>query len=277
MKRWLEKLKPLSVGIGVITVIIFWANFLIPDSYSQTNNVKCPDSSTIAVLQIRGVIVEDDGQYDFIASPAERIVKRLKEIGDTPSIKALVLDIDSTGGSMVAADEIVGELKSIPDKAKVAIIRNNGDSAAYYIASAADKIYANAFSDIGAIGITMSFTETDDSGIYQALSSGKYKDVFAPGYHLTQDDRNMVLRQVDDSAQTMIGRIAENRHMPVADIAKLADGSTLNGTQAKRVGLVDEIGGIDEVLAGLGLTEAQKGNVCEMDGFTTPESVGRSN
>lgn len=270
----------------VLTVVAFWGLFIavtvLPEeNMSWTFEKDCSDYDNIARLMIRGQIVEDDDTYEYVTSSASIILEKLDKLSKQENIKTLILDIDSGGGEAVAGDEITKAIKMFSGK-KVAVIRAQGMSSAYYIATAADEIYANEFSGIGSIGVTMSYIGASniiskDGLIYEAISSGKYKDAGADGKVLTSDERKMLINEVMGSHESLVKNIAENRKKTVAEISKLADGSTYSGRQALALGLVDKIGTMDEVITEIAKKEGVVPSVCEIKGYQTAKQETKTN
>lgn len=201
---------------------------------------------------------------DAVAS--EDIIYMLKSYKDDPNIKALIVEVDSLGGSAVAGEEISEAIKDY-GKPSVALIRDFGDSAGYMAISGVDKIFASKFSDVGSIGITMSYLSNVNKNqkegyTYEQLSAGKFKDSGDPDKILTSEERALFQRDLKIMHEDFIKMVAENRNLPIEVVRKLADGSTMLGEQAKENGLIDEIGGIYEVENYLEQTIGEKPVIC---------------
>lgn len=261
-----------------VTVIVFWVAMLLPEAASNSISTSCSGSDNIAVIRIRGDIVEDEGVYAKVSTAAETVLRAVDQIKNMPNIRALIIDINSEGGNAVAGDEIAKSIRSVAGKDTIAVIHGSGLSAGYLIASAAGKVYADAYSAVGDIGITLSYVDdsakyTNEGLVYQSISSGKYKDAFAPGHQLTQDERAMLMKQVNDSAAIMVEQIAEYRGKTSAEIAKLADASTYNGHQAQELGLVDEVGGLPDAVQALTDAWGVQAKQCEINGSVAPKTL----
>jgi len=179
---------------------------------------------------------------------SEDIVLAIKEAGNDNNIKAIILEIDSAGGSPVAAEEVANALKRA-EKPTVALIREFGVSAAYYAATGADIIFASAKSDIGGIGITYSYLDNarknQKEGLtYNQLSSGKFKDMFIPDKPLTAEEKQLIMRDVKILHEEFVKAVAENRNLDIDKVRQLADGSSMSGQMALENGLIDRIGGM---------------------------------
>ncbi len=195
--------------------------------------------------------LDQNGELISDLSSSENIVNAIEDIKNNKNIKAILLEIDSYGGSVVAGEEIANALKR-EIRPTVALIRRSGTSAAYYAASGADKIFASKDSDIGSIGVTMSYLDKTQQNLkdgltYIKLSSGKFKDTGNPDKALSYEERNLLMRDIDISHQLFIKAIAENRNLDIEKVRSIADGSIMLGEMAIENGLIDQTGGISEV------------------------------
>lgn len=183
---------------------------------------------------------------------SEDIMDVLDRASKDKKIRIVLLDIDSGGGQPQAAVEIESALKAsgIPS---VAWIRGYGDSAAYWIASAADTIIASKESDIGSIGVTASYTDNARQNVlegltYNSISTGKYKEIGSPDKSLTADERELIEKGNRITLEHFIETIATNRKLSVEKVRALADGSSWLGEEALSLGLIDTLGTYPTVL-----------------------------
>jgi protease-4 len=244
----------------ISTIAMYWYDqytYYFPNEYASDSLAQCQEGSNVAVINIHGDIVtyliepscpeeSDSTLSDSVSS--EKIVAYIDEIEKDSNIKAVIVEIDSYGGYPVASEEIMNALKKMT-KPTIAVIRGGAASGAYLIASGADRIYASEMSDVGGIGITMSYLDYSQKnrqeGIaYQQLSSGKFKDTGSPDKDLTAEEKELLMRDVKILHEAFVKRVAENRGLDLEKVEKLADGSTMLGKAAKENGLVDEIGNI---------------------------------
>ena len=262
-----DRIKKILIGIGIVIILVAAGITikdeimyrLYPDSSAGGDEQTsfCYEGDNIALIKIQGGIVtykievtsDPNEEYTSDAVSSEEVIIYLEEIEADDQIKGIIVEIDSTGGSPLAAEEIMNALKK-SSKPVVAVIREMGASAAYAIATAADRIYASRLSDVGSIGVTRSYLDysqqnKNDGLIYQQISSGKFKDTGDPDKSLSAEEKEMLLRDTKKSHQIFIEYVAENRKMTVEAVTKLADGSTLLGQDAKDAGLIDEIGDLD--------------------------------
>ncbi len=162
------------------------------------------------------------------------------------NILGILAEIDSTGGSGTAGEHIANRLKRSPLPV-VATVRESANSAGYMIATGADTIIASPFSDVGSIGVTMSYLDysqqNEDSGLkFISLASGKFKDSGVPDKPLTAEERLLFERDLNVWHDAFVKNVSENRNIPIEDVAKLADGSSMAASLALEHKLIDAIG-----------------------------------
>jgi len=201
---------------------------------------------------------------DIVAS--EDINYLIKQANEDDDIKAILIEADSYGGLPVAGEEVANALKN-SEKPTVAVIRQSGLSAAYWAVSGADYIFASRNSDVGSIGVTSSYLANvgknqKDGNDYIELSSGKYKDAGDPDRPLTEEERQLFLRDIKIVHQNFMADVATNRDIPLAEVQKIADGSSVLGDRAKELRLIDDIGGIREAEKYLEGIIGEKPEVC---------------
>ncbi|PJA10177.1 signal peptide peptidase SppA [Candidatus Falkowbacteria bacterium CG_4_10_14_0_2_um_filter_36_22] len=195
--------------------------------------------------------LDENSNLLYDQSASKDIVYYINEAEKDDSIKAIILEIDSYGGSAVAAEEISNALENAK-KPTVAFIRNGGVSAGYWSATGADKIFASKNSDVGSIGVTMSYIDyagqNQKEGLtYNQLSSGKFKDMGDPDKALSAEETKLLMRDVNIIYQNFIKAVAENRNLDIKKVESLADGSSILGQMALENGLIDQIGEMPEV------------------------------
>ncbi len=201
----------------------------------------------VAVIPIEGPISGDGAKSLGTATvSSQEMVGFIEEAGEDPSIQALVLEINSPGGSAVASDEVAAAVKKV-QKPVIALIREMGASGGYWIASATDYIIANKMSITGSIGVISSYLEftgfMEKYGFgYERLVSGKFKDVGTPFQKLDDQGKNLLQRKLDTVHDFFIQEIAANRNLSEEHVRALATGEFFLGVEALQLGLVDELG-----------------------------------
>ena len=243
-----------DLAIDVADEVIFYLednNLSGDQSYDEDCNVAGIELHGNVVSYISPADYDADGNLIVDESASDLIASRIRGLENDDTIKAILLEVDSYGGSGVAGEEIAAALKNTK-KPTVALIKSGGASAAYWAATGADKIYASKLSDIGSIGVTYSYLDNigknkKDGLTYNQLSSGKFKDTGDPDKPLSLEERRLIMRDINIAHQVFIKAVSDNRKIGIEKVASLADGSTMLGEAALRNGLIDEIGGMPEV------------------------------
>lgn len=195
----------------------------------------------VALIEIKGTIIEPD-----------QVVEDLEKALDLNKIKAIVVRVDSPGGSVGASQEIFRTIKNI-DKKKPVVI-SMGDVAAsggYYVAAGGRKIFANEGTITGSIGVRMEHVNLGRLLDWmklepQTLKSGRYKDIGSAYRPLTEEEKKILEELLVELHVQFKKDITESRHLEAAFIDSIADGRVYTGLKAKEMGLVDEIGGVIE-------------------------------
>lgn len=215
------------------------------------------DNCSVAGINLRGTLItyipyhgENDPSFDYDVVASDYTVGAIQKANDDPKIRAILIEVDSEGGSAIAGEEISDAIKN-SDKPTTAFIRGAGVSAAYLAISSVDKIFASKYSDVGGIGVTSSYLSSveknkKDGYTYEQLSAGKYKDSGSPDKPLTSEERLLFLRDINIMYKNFIEEVSQNRRIPIEKVRGFADGSTVLGEKAKSLGLIDEIGGISD-------------------------------
>lgn len=224
--------------------------------YADRVRDESPDSDNrIALLIAEGDIVDGTGTSKQIAS--EDFVKTIRKILADDEVKAVVLRINSGGGSALASEVILHELNRFKEK-NIPLLVSMGDVAAsggYYMASGADSIFALPNTITGSIGVfTMMFNlaplASDKLGItFDVQKNAPYADYPTFTRSATPDEARRTQASVDTIYQTFLRRVAAGRHMTVAEVDSIAQGRVWSGRAALANGLVDGIGGLDRAFA----------------------------
>ncbi len=193
----------------------------------------------IAVVDIEGVIINP-----------KTAVRDLKKFADDSSVKAIVLHLDTPGGSAAASEEIYRQVRRIRDEKKkriVASIGIVGASGGYYIASATNKIFANNASVVGSIGAIMDWYNYGDLLRWaklkpETIKSGEFKDTGDPSRELTPAERVYLQGMVNNMRDQFVAAVAQGRGLKTEDLNPLADGRVWTGQQALPLKLIDQIG-----------------------------------
>jgi protease-4 len=202
-------------------------------------------SEKIALIRVEGVITD-----------SKPILEQFDRHSKNPTVKAIVLRVDSPGGGVAPSQEIYQAITNIRAEGKQKIVVSMGSLAAsggYYISCPADKIVANPGTITGSIGVLMEFANVQELfkkvGLEAVvIKSGKHKDIGSPTRPMTKEEKQLLQGVLDDVYQQFVEAIAQGRGMKEEEVRKLADGRIFSGRQALQLGLVDELGGIQEAL-----------------------------
>jgi protease-4 len=262
----------LSCVYGLIFLVRKYNNPFL-DSDSSLSDSSDTENCTVAGIELHGSLytylpehAEGDTDFDYDAFASENIVWAIKQANQNENIKAVLLEVDSSGGSPIGGQEIDIAVKN-SEKPVVALIREIGASAAYLAISSADKIFASKYSDVGSIGVTMSYLNNVEKNrkegyTYEQVSVGKYKDAGSPDKALTSEEKALFLRDTKIIYENFIKAVSENREIPLDEVRSFADGSSVLGEKAKELGLIDEVGGINEVEAYIEETIGENSEIC---------------
>jgi len=202
----------------------------------------------VALIRINGVITSSEGFSFTGQASSEKIVRALEGAEEDPTIEAILLEINSPGGSAVASKEIVDAVKRCQKQKPVyALIREIGASGAYWIASAADKIIANELSIVGSVGVTASYLEF--AGLlkrynitYRELTSAKFKEAGKSTKELTEEERSYLLSKINLIHQIFLQDVVKNRKLSEKAKEEISQGKFFLGKEALNLGLIDAIG-----------------------------------
>ena len=205
-------------------------------------------ANSIYVIDMEGVISgsESTGLLAQATVTPEYMIEQFVAAERNPGVRAILIRVNSGGGSSAASQEIFEELK----KVKKPVVVSVGDvcaSGAYYISCAADKIVANRSSAVGSIGVILQVPNFEELykklGIdYTTIKQGKYKDAGSTDRQLTEEEKALLEEQTFRIYEQFIQDVAESRSLPVEKVKDIATGWVYLGTEAKGLGLIDVIG-----------------------------------
>ena len=252
----------LNVGIGafIILAIVLLLVLILPFG----NMVAQQDE--IAVITINGAVTYDSSNSTKIFTSASQIENALNEANSNPNVKAIVLDINSKGGSQVACEEITDNIKK-SSKPVVAYIGDNGLDESYLIASGADAIVASSSSSVGGIGLSF----IDSNKYSKTKLTGVYNEDYLKLKKSNESNPDNLLngqKMIDQDYTQFIKAIAGNRDLKPNYLAKLAHGKRYNGNEAKNLGLIDKIGNKNKAIE----LAASKANATNYTAVNYPKS-----
>jgi len=209
--------------------------------------------SAVAVVDIKGVIAGEGGPRGMGVAYADNVLQDLDAAVSEPAVGAIVLDINSPGGGVVASDAIYRAVLESP-KPVVASMDEMAASGGYYVACAAETIVALPGTLTGSIGVIIQFTNFEELfaklGVdKQVIKTGRYKDVGSSHRSLTRDEIGLFESIIEESFDDFVDIVVRGRGLEEGRVRELATGQVYTGRQALEVGLVDELGDLDDAIA----------------------------
>jgi protease-4 len=209
----------------------------------------------IAVIYVEGQMIADRAPGKSDTAFSSDIVKYMRTATDDPNVKAIVLRVNTPGGTPVAAEEIIDQMKRT--KAVKPIVVSMGDmatSAGYYISSQSNYIVANPDTFTGSIGVIWTFENKtkyyEDEGVnFYVAKSGSFKDMGSDKRNMSSSEIEYVQDVINESYERFVVNVAKGRNMSVDSVRKLADGRVYTGNKAKDLGLVDGLGGLYDAIS----------------------------
>ena len=230
------------------------------DAYRQVSagSVGSNGDRRLAIIYAVGAIASGRGGVDFTGGEvlgAESLAMSIRSARDDDSIRAIVLRIDSPGGSAIASDAIWREVVLAKEKKPVvASLSDLGASGGYYIAMAADSIVAQPATLTGSIGVVAGKIST--GGTYEALgvtvepvSQGRFAELYSPVTRFSDEERAKMQEHIDAVYELFLEKAADGRGSTRDSMHEVAQGRVWTGRQAKALGLIDELGGLSAAVA----------------------------
>ncbi|MGH7323326.1 MAG: signal peptide peptidase SppA [Candidatus Rokuibacteriota bacterium] len=200
----------------------------------------------VAVVELEGVILDVD-----------ELLRDLKGYRDNPLVRAVVIRINSPGGVVGPTQELHDALQRLRQARKpvVASLGAVAASGGYYVAVAADQIYANPGTLTGSIGVIMQMANLEHFmkkvGVdYVVVKAGQFKDLGNVSRAMSREERRVLQSLLDDVHGQFIGAVAAGRGLDRAEVVRFADGRVFSGSQAKDLRMVDQLGGLEEAIDG---------------------------
>ena len=233
-RRWLA----ISLAVGLSLLVLFGLAF----SFGRWQRFG---GSKVALITVEGVILD-----------SKEVIEQLEKHRTNPTVKAIVLRINSPGGGVSPSQEIYEEIvktRQVNRKHVVASMGSLAASGGYYIASAADVIVANPGSITGSIGVLLQVPNI--SGLLQKIGvksvvvkSGEHKDLASPTREMTEAERQILQRLLDDVHDQFIDVVTKTRRLDRKKVEALADGRIFSGREAHTLGLVDQLGNLQDAI-----------------------------
>lgn len=236
---------PVLVGIFWIVVVLTAFGLGAASSLDEEDE-GMPSRPSLALVTVKGPIMDVSGTLSWV-----------EKIGREENIRGVVLRVDSPGGGAAASQELYSALKTLAEKKPLVVsMGSTAASGGLMIAMAGERIFANASTITGSIGVRMDIPQMqklmETIGIgKETLTTAPYKDAGSPMRPPSADERAYLEGLIEEMHREFVGIIAEGRKMSLEEAGALADGRALTGRTALEKGLVDEIGGMDRAVAWL--------------------------
>ncbi len=251
-----QRLLWMAVGGGLVLALVCASCAGIFVVVASVGGAELPTGPAVAVVRVEGVILSGSPEVSPFTTPSEAysgvIVDYLKRAEADADVKAVVLRVDSPGGSVVASHEIHQQVLAMTKPVVVSM----GDLAAsggYYVSAPADEIFANPDTLTGSIGVISQFIHVDELlkeyGVeVTTIKSGKFKDEGSPFRSMTDEEIATWQAIIDEAYEGFVQVVAEGRGLPVDQVKALADGRVYTGRQALGLGLVDRLGNLPDAI-----------------------------
>lgn len=223
--------------VSLIALAVYFSDQEAPSFSLSTNQV--------ALLEIEGSIFD-----------SQTFNQQLKDYGRRSGVRAVVVRLNTPGGGVAATQEIyeaVLRFRTETRKKVIASMSSVAASGGYYVACATDRVYANPGSITGSIGVIAEWYNYGDLLRWAkmqdvVIKSGEYKDAGNPARPLTEAERAYFQRLIDGLYNQFVSAVVKNRKMPEGAVRKLADGRVYTGEEAKQLGLIDDLGTLQDAI-----------------------------
>ena len=239
----MSKRSVLLAGSVLVLILVALLGSIAWFSHLRGRDAGLIFAEKVGVLEVKGVIAN-----------VQPTVEELAKFRRDGSVKAVVVRIESPGGGVSPSQELYQEIRrTVREKPVVVSMGSVAASGGYYIACAAQKIYANPGTITGSIGVILEFTNFEEllkkiGFRMEVVKSGRYKDVGNPGREMTAEERAYLQAMVDNVHEQFVRDVARGRRMKVEKVRELADGRIFTGEQAMELGLVDELGNLKDAI-----------------------------
>ena len=224
-----------------------------PETFEE-KYVSGEGANKIAVLPVVGAITSEETA--FLGTPTatpETLRNQLGQAAEDERVRAIVLEINSPGGGVVASDQMHENIQDFKETTEKPVVVSMGETAAsggYYIATAADEIVANENTLTGSLGVIFSILNYEEAeeklGLEEEVfKSDEFKDIFSGSRERTPEEREIIQNLIEESYDQFVEVIVEGRDIPEEEVREIADGRVYSGLQAESLELVDALGDLD--------------------------------
>ena len=253
----MKKDKRLWIVLGVVIILVIGAcaGMAVLVSLATTGRGMALGDA-VAIVRVEGVIVSGSapvGPFDGGGGAySDQIVEHLEQAQKDSSVKAIVLRINSPGGSVVASDEIYQQMLKM-EKPIVVSMGELAASGGYYISAPADLVMANPATLTGSIGVITQIPNLEELmekiGVeVVVIKSGIHKDEGSPFREMTEEEEAIWQAIIDEAYSQFVAIVVEGRGLPEEKVREIADGRVYTGKQAMELGLVDELGNLPQAI-----------------------------
>lgn len=248
------------IGLTLVSLLVCGGlvglGLLVANSMDSEGGPAFGDA--VAIVRVEGIILPGEApapnpfSTDSGGAFSQQVIEQLKEANEDESVKAVVLFVDSPGGSVFASDEIYLQIKEM-NKPIIAAMGSLAASGGYYVSAPTQEIWASSHTLTCSIGVISQFINleefADEYGVTTiTVKSGKYKDTGNPFREFTADDQALWQTIIDESYAEFVRIVAEGRKMSQEQVREVADGRICTGKQAKAMGLVDNLGYLPDAI-----------------------------
>ncbi|MFQ5858212.1 MAG: signal peptide peptidase SppA [Anaerolineae bacterium] len=254
-----------AMGVVFLCTLCFFGgvallSLLVPDIEPAEDTLAFSSLGTgpaVGVVRVQGVILSGEPPVSPFATGgtaySKQIIEQLRQAQKDFDVKAILLRVNSPGGSVVGSDEVYQVLRDEIDKPVVVSMGELAASGGYYIAAGADRIMANPATFTGSIGVILTVTNVQDLlskvGVdVTIIKRGELKDELSPFRDMTTEEQALWQEIIDEAYEQFVGVVAEGRAMSVEEVRELADGRVYTGRQALELGLIDELGNMPDAI-----------------------------
>jgi protease-4 len=238
------KKNPLVMALLIVgAIFIFFVILALFMSRETGRSARFALGAKVGVIEMSGVITS-----------ATDILENLRDFREDSAIKAIVLRIDSPGGSVAPSQEIHDAVKKTAELKPVVVSMGSvAASGGYYIAVAGQQIVANPGTMTGSIGVIMEFANYEEllkkiGWQNNVIKSGRFKDIGSPNRPMSDADRQLLQAMIDDVQSQFVNAVAQGRNLSLEKVKEVADGRIMTGRQALAAGLVDKLGGLETAI-----------------------------
>ena len=236
-----------AIGVSLGILLLFLATVWVLMATVREDGLPT-GGAKVAVVEVEGIIVDGSAA-----------VRELREHADNTSVRAVVLRVNSPGGVVAPTQEIFAAIQRVRKGGKpvIASLGAVAASGGYYVATAADRIYASPGSLTGSIGVVMQMANIEGLlkkvGVeYVVVKAGSYKDVGNLARSMSPEERKMLQALLDDVYTQFVDAVAEGRGLERQEVLAFADGRIYSGQQALALKMVDELGGFEDAVEAAG-------------------------